>query len=74
MRILLMGARGMLGADIVQDWTSDELVAADSRDADIRNLEQVRKLVSKVRPNGSCSPRRTRTSTAAKKTPSLPLP
>jgi dTDP-4-dehydrorhamnose reductase len=50
MRILLMGARGMLGTDMVQDWTSDELIAADSRDADVRNLEQVRKLVSKVRP------------------------
>ncbi|MGB2637074.1 MAG: NAD(P)-dependent oxidoreductase, partial [Candidatus Acidiferrum sp.] len=50
MRILLMGARGMLGTDIVDDWTSDELIAADSGDADIRNLEQVRQLVSRVKP------------------------
>jgi dTDP-4-dehydrorhamnose reductase len=50
MRILLIGAKGMLGADIVEDWTSDELIPTDSRDADIRNLEQVRDLVSKVRP------------------------
>jgi dTDP-4-dehydrorhamnose reductase len=50
MRILLIGARGMLGADIVQDWISDDLIAADSREADIRNLEQVRNLVSRTRP------------------------
>lgn len=50
MRILLIGARGMLGTDIVRDWSSDELIASNSDHADIRNLEQVRKLVSKARP------------------------
>jgi dTDP-4-dehydrorhamnose reductase len=50
MRILLLGAKGMLGSDIVKDWTSDELIPADLKDADIRNLDQVRDLVSKVRP------------------------
>jgi len=51
MRLLVMGARGMLGTDILQDWKSDEVVPADSAEADIRDLQQVRALVSKVRPN-----------------------
>jgi dTDP-4-dehydrorhamnose reductase len=50
MRILLLGARGMLGTDIVQDWTTDELVPADTDDADIRSLDQVRSLVARVKP------------------------
>jgi len=50
MRILLIGANGMLGTDIVQEWTSDELIPADLKDADIRNLDQVRNLVCKTRP------------------------
>jgi len=51
MRTLLMGAKGMLGRDISQDWRSDEVVPVDSEDADIRSIDQVRKLVSSVRPN-----------------------
>jgi dTDP-4-dehydrorhamnose reductase len=50
MRTLLMGAKGMLGRDITRDWPADELVPVDSEDADIRDIEQVRKLVSKVCP------------------------
>jgi dTDP-4-dehydrorhamnose reductase len=50
MRTLLMGANGMLGRDIAQDWPPEDLVLADSEDADIRNIDEVRKLVSKVRP------------------------
>lgn len=51
MRTLLMGAKGMLGTDITQDWPSDELVPVDSEAADIRNIDQVRKLIASVRPN-----------------------
>jgi dTDP-4-dehydrorhamnose reductase len=51
MRLLVLGARGMLGTDMLQDWRSDEVIAADSKEADIRDLEQVRALVSKARPN-----------------------
>jgi len=51
MRILLIGANGMLGTDIVQEWTSDELIPADFEDADIRSLDQVQSLVSKTRPD-----------------------
>ena len=51
MRTLLIGAKGMLGTDIVQDWKTDDVVPADSEEADIRSIERVRSLVSKVRPN-----------------------
>jgi len=30
MRILLIGAKGMLGSTIVNDWTAEDLVAADA--------------------------------------------
>jgi dTDP-4-dehydrorhamnose reductase len=50
MRILIIGANGMLGKDILQEWSSDELIPATSRDADIRNPNQLRQLLSRTRP------------------------
>ena len=50
MRVLLIGANGMLGKDIVQEWKDDELIPATSRDADIRNFEQVERLITATRP------------------------
>lgn len=41
----------MLGTDILQDWKSDDVFPADTAEADIRDIEQVRTLVSKVRPD-----------------------
>jgi dTDP-4-dehydrorhamnose reductase len=40
----------MLGKDIVQEWTDDELTPADLHDADIRKYEQVERLVAATRP------------------------
>ncbi len=51
MRILVLGARGMLGTDILNEWQSDELIPAGSADADIRYFPEVEKLLLKVRPN-----------------------
>lgn len=51
MRILLIGARGMLGKDLLQEWTGDELIPASSPDADIRSPEEVRALVARTRPD-----------------------
>jgi dTDP-4-dehydrorhamnose reductase len=51
MRLLVLGAKGMLGTDILQAWKSDEVIPADSAETDIRNAEQVRSLVSGVRPD-----------------------
>src|ERR1700724_1323846 len=50
MRILLIGANGMLGKDIVEEGRADELIPATSRDADIRNYEQVERLTTATRP------------------------
>src|SRR5664279_3308871 len=51
MRILIIGANGMLGKDLLLAWTQDEIVPATSRDADIRDLEQVRQVISRIRPD-----------------------
>jgi dTDP-4-dehydrorhamnose reductase len=50
MRILVLGAKGMLGADLLDEWQSDELIPADSAEADLRDFPQVEKLVLSVRP------------------------
>src|SRR5579863_1790167 len=51
MRILVLGARGMLGTDLLKEWPSDELIPAGSAEADLRDFSQVEKLVDKVRPD-----------------------
>jgi dTDP-4-dehydrorhamnose reductase len=51
MRILIIGSNGLLGRDLIADWTGDELIPATSRDADIRELAQVRKLASREHPD-----------------------
>jgi dTDP-4-dehydrorhamnose reductase len=51
MRILLIGAKGMLGTDMLRVWHSHEVIAADVAEADIRDLDQVRRLVSSSRPD-----------------------
>jgi dTDP-4-dehydrorhamnose reductase len=51
MRVLIIGASGMLGHDLQKEWTQDELIPASSKDADIRDVEQVRTLVSRTRPD-----------------------
>src|SRR5271157_5706901 len=51
MRILLIGASGMLGTDLLKEWTQDEIIPAASRDADIRDAEQVRALVERTKPD-----------------------
>src|SRR5579872_5286831 len=51
MRVLLIGANGMLGKDIAGEWAADnELIPATSRDADIRKREEVERLVTATRP------------------------
>jgi dTDP-4-dehydrorhamnose reductase len=50
MRILVIGANGMLGKDLVREWTEDEVVRATSHDADITDLGQVRALIGSTLP------------------------
>jgi dTDP-4-dehydrorhamnose reductase len=40
----------MLGTDLLSEWQSDELIPANTAEADLRNFDQVEKLVLKVRP------------------------
>jgi dTDP-4-dehydrorhamnose reductase len=40
----------MLGTDLVSEWQSDELIPAGSAEADLRNFNEVEKLIVKVRP------------------------
>ncbi len=51
MRILVLGARGMLGTDLLKEWQSDDLIPAGSAEADLRDYSQVEKLTQKVRPD-----------------------
>jgi dTDP-4-dehydrorhamnose reductase len=51
MRILIIGSNGLLGRDLVEDWTGDVIIPANSRDADIRESEQVRRLVAQGCPD-----------------------
>src|SRR5882757_3052861 len=50
MRVLVIGANGMLGRDVVQEWRDDELIPATSRDADIRKPEEVKRLIARFNP------------------------
>ena len=51
MRVLVLGATGMLGTDLVQEWQSDELIPAGPAEADIRDYAQVERLVNSIRPD-----------------------
>ena len=50
MRVLVLGASGMLGTDLLNEWRSDELIPAASAEADLRDRSQVEKLILSVRP------------------------
>ena len=41
MKIAILGATGLLGKDLMREWTGDEIVGLSSRNADIRDPQQV---------------------------------
>jgi dTDP-4-dehydrorhamnose reductase len=51
MKVLILGATGLLGNALVREWTGDEVLAMGSRDVDIRDSAKVREIVEKARPN-----------------------
>jgi dTDP-4-dehydrorhamnose reductase len=61
MRILVLGATGMLGTDLLDEWhkadqtdrefACDELIPAGSAEANLREASQVQRLIDKARPN-----------------------
>jgi dTDP-4-dehydrorhamnose reductase len=50
MRVLLIGATGLLGKALQEEWESDAITGVGSRDADIRDESQVRRLFEQTRP------------------------
>jgi len=51
MRILIIGSNGLLGRDLVEDWAGETVIPANLHHADIREPEQVRRLVARERPD-----------------------
>lgn len=51
MRITIFGATGLLGKQLVKEWTADEIIGLGSKDADIRDPQQVANAVQRTRPD-----------------------
>jgi dTDP-4-dehydrorhamnose reductase len=51
MRITIFGATGLLGKELVREWSGDAVTALCSRDADIRDADRVQQVVQETRPN-----------------------
>jgi dTDP-4-dehydrorhamnose reductase len=51
MKVLILGATGLLGQALVREWTGDEVLAMGSRDLDIRDPAKVRAMIGNGRPN-----------------------
>ncbi|MDP9160213.1 MAG: dTDP-4-dehydrorhamnose reductase [Acidobacteriota bacterium] len=50
MRVTVFGATGLLGKELLRQWKEDEVTGLNSKDADIRNSEQVSRAVEKTQP------------------------
>ena len=51
MKVLILGATGLLGKSLMHEWRGDEVVGLGSRDVDIRNPQQVREVVRRTNPD-----------------------
>ncbi|HET7892742.1 MAG TPA: dTDP-4-dehydrorhamnose reductase [Candidatus Sulfotelmatobacter sp.] len=51
MRTMILGATGLLGKDLMREWTGDEIVALSSSDADIRDPQGVNEVIRKAAPD-----------------------
>ncbi len=51
MRITILGASGLLGRPLMQRWTGNEVSGFSSRDADIRDVDQIHVLLDRSRPD-----------------------
>jgi dTDP-4-dehydrorhamnose reductase len=51
MRVTIFGATGLLGKELMRAWTGDEVTGFGSKDADLRNAEQVSRTVQSTRPD-----------------------
>ena len=50
MKVLILGATGLLGQALMREWSGDEVVGLGVDDVDIRNAEKVREIIEKTRP------------------------
>lgn len=50
MKVTIFGATGLLGKTLVREWRGDELTALGKSDADIRDAQQVQKVIEQARP------------------------
>jgi dTDP-4-dehydrorhamnose reductase len=51
MKVMILGAAGLLGKDLMREWTGDEISGPGSRDVDIRDAEKLRDVVDASRPD-----------------------
>jgi dTDP-4-dehydrorhamnose reductase len=51
MTTMIFGASGLLGKELMREWTGDEVVGPGSRDVDIRDADKVGEVVEKIRPD-----------------------
>jgi dTDP-4-dehydrorhamnose reductase len=51
MKVLILGATGLLGKPLIREWNGDEVVGLGSRDVDIRDEARARDVVRKHRPD-----------------------
>jgi dTDP-4-dehydrorhamnose reductase len=50
MKATIFGASGLLGKELMREWTGDEVVGLRSTDVDIRDADQVQRVVEKRKP------------------------
>src|SRR2546426_2508592 len=50
MRILILGASGLLGQALMREWSGDEIVGLSSSDVDIRDAGKVLQVVRSIQP------------------------
>ena len=51
MKVLILGATGLLGKALVHEWKGDEVLALGSRDVDIRDAAKLSEVVARSRPD-----------------------
>ena len=50
MKVLILGATGLLGKALMREWRDDEVIGLGSRDVDIRDATRVQKVVVEAQP------------------------
>jgi dTDP-4-dehydrorhamnose reductase len=51
MKVLVLGATGLLGKPLMREWQGDDVVGLGSRDVDIRDETRLREVVQNARPD-----------------------